>query len=179
METRLNNNELKWIKKKWKILFLANLSLAVLSSVIMYNIRYVIIIALFALWIFIFSIIKLVRSIFKLNNVIKDVRNKIKIKTKVTVKSKEKISSTTLKSGTFKYTYKLIFYKNEYLKEYYITQKSFKIIQKGDIIELQCSKYTKDLISLNFNNLNIKNSFYDKLKMVYKIFCNHFQNKPL
>ncbi len=130
----------------------------------------------FFLYVFIFSIIKIFRLIFSPKSIRKDIRYRIKIKTKLRIKEKVKIRDRNKDfNRTPRHQYSLIFYKNDHLKSYCVTPSVFQTINKGDMVQLECSKYGKSIIEVTFDEKSIKNSYYDKVQMAYNSWLNYFR----
>ena len=108
--------------------------------------------------------LNLVGVIFSKKELNKDFEQKVKIKTQIKIKEKKVMKPGRGTYNPSKVTYRLIFEYNEYLTVYDVKQIDFEKVNVGDIIDLECSKYSKWVTKIEWNGRNIENKSFFKLK---------------
>lgn len=103
--------------------------------------------------------LNLVGVIFSKKELNKDFEQKVKIKTQIKIKEKKELKRTDPDDFS-KVTYRLIFEYNEYLTVYDVKQIDFEKVNVGDIIDLECSKYSKWVTKIEWNGRDIENKSF-------------------
>ncbi|PTB97645.1 hypothetical protein C9994_02070 [Marivirga lumbricoides] len=156
-ELRFTKDDLAKIKSKRNKSNIAFFIAFILLGVIVYFMESTTPIFLKIIAYFFFAItVYIVFNIIFGDNSKKDLKNQIKIATKVKVAQKRTESDS---GGT---TYIIEFEGNEDIKEYYVKYKVYEKIKIGDIIELEYSKNSLWILKVLWNNIDIENKNYVK-----------------
>ncbi len=98
------------------------------------------------------GLIKLLQMIYK------DIKHKIKIKTELTVvrKTQSDLTEDIYRRGIKYRKYKIFFKKNDCLDSYQVSSNAYFYIQKGDVLEIELTKYEKRIIRITHNSKDVK-----------------------
>ena len=105
------------------------------------------------------GLLNLLGLFFSPNSLIRDLNQKKKIITKLKIENKK----LTKKAGSYFISgYAIYFNDNEFLTTYAVSKNTFEKVNIGDEIYLECSKFGKWIIDIQWNSESIENRSYVK-----------------
>ncbi|MEN8188118.1 MAG: hypothetical protein ABFR05_13410 [Bacteroidota bacterium] len=169
-ETKFSEKEIRKVKNKyWKSMLVNTITLLMFGipfflsnknrtnynfSIILFNI-------IFGL-ILIIMLLNLIGIIISLKDLRRDIQNKIKIKTQIRIKEKRELNHTDSDNFNYNTTYRLLFESNDFLTVYDVKKNDFNKVKEGDLIDIECSKFSKWIIKIEWNSISIDNKNYLK-----------------
>ncbi|MDE3743277.1 hypothetical protein [Maribacter polysaccharolyticus] len=167
-EVKMNQKELKKIYNKWISSIFGMLFFGIIFSFIFYlvydshskpfqigTLMFLIILGFFLFM----GLLNLLGLFFSPNSLIRDLNQKKKIITKLKIENKK----LTKKAGSYFISgYVIYFNDNEFLTTYAVSKNTFEKVNIGDEIYLECSKFGKWIIDIQWNSESIENRSYVK-----------------